>query len=414
MNVLVIGGGGREHALAWKLSQSPSVKSIIATPGNPGIAQHARLETGADPLAIAKAAGAALTIVGPEAPLAVGIVDQFQAAGLPIFGPTRAAAQIEASKAFAKELMDEAGIPTARFHVATDLSNALRALPRFELPVVIKADGLAAGKGVVIAKTRAQAEEAIRTMFEGDMGGPVVIEDFCPGEEVSLIAITDGETVLPLEPAQDHKAVFDGDRGPNTGGMGAYSDSRIINSIQSQQLTDTVLEPTLAAMARRGTPFCGFLYAGLMMTAHGPRVLEFNARLGDPETQPLMMRLQSDLLEPLQAAVEGQLSRVRLRWSPDPSVCVVLCAEGYPAAPAKGDAIVGIDAAEALGAVVFQAGTTIRDGELQTAGGRVLGVTATASTLRQAIDRSYDAAARIHFRGMHFRRDIGAKGLKRW
>ena len=410
MNVLILGSGGREHALAWKLAQSSKVNRLAASPGNPGMAPYA--------LCTAQPPSADLTVVGPEVPLVAGIADQLRAQGQRVIGPSAAAAQLEGSKIFAKQLMDEAHIPTARYQVHDDLQAAKHSLIRFEYPVVIKADGLAAGKGVVIAKNRAEAESTLDQMMTGqlvgDAGRRVLIEDFCPGEEVSFIALSDGQHIVPFAPTQDHKAVFDGDRGPNTGGMGTYCDDRILDPATQSTIMDQVMKPAVEQMARRGTPFTGFLFAGLMLTAKGPRVLEFNVRLGDPETQVLMHRMETDLGELLAAAAEGQVDRVPLRWKPDPSVCVVLCAANYPGTPRKGDAIGGIAAAEATGAVVFHAGTAIQDGQLVTNGGRVLGVTASGTTLREAITNAYTGVDRIQFPGMHYRRDIGAKGLKRW
>lgn len=410
MDVLVIGGGGREHALVWRLAQSSSIRRVLCSPGNPGIAKLAECTP--------DVADADLTVIGPEAPLVEGLADRLRAKGRKVIGPSAAAAALEGSKIFAKELMNEAGVPTARFQTFDDGSAAKRALARFEFPVVVKADGLAAGKGVVIAKTRREAEETLDKMFRGELVGEagrrVVLEDFCPGEEVSFIALTDGQHVLPFAPVQDHKQVFDGDRGPNTGGMGAYSDDRILDETARAEILDRVIRPTVDAMARRGTPFSGFLFAGLMMTPAGVRVLEFNVRLGDPETQVLMHRMDSDLGEVLHAAAEGRLNEVSLRWKPEPSVCVVICAANYPGTPRKGDPISGIEAAEATGAVVFHAGTARDQDRLVTAGGRVLGVTASGVDLREAIHAAYSAAAKIQFAGMHYRRDIGAKGLKRY
>ncbi len=423
MKVLIIGGGGREHAIAWRLARSRSVKEIFATPGNPGIAQLARcIPPGAgapaDYLALAESAGADLTIVGPEAPLVAGVVDVFQAARRRIFGPTQAAAQLEGSKVFAKRFLARAGIPTAGFVVADDPDSALQALPRFDFPLVLKADGLAAGKGVLIVEDRAAAASAIRALFSGELvgkaGSRVIIEEYLRGEEVSFIALCDGRHAIPLEPTQDHKAVFDGDTGPNTGGMGAYCDSRILTSAQTRQILDTVIQPTLDCMAADGMPFTGFLYAGLMMTQAGPKVLEFNVRLGDPETQALMHRLDDDFGAALDAALDGRLSTVRLNWRPDPSVCVVLAAAGYPGKPRVGDPITGISEAEATGATVFHAGTRLADNGLLTAGGRVLGVTAAGPTLQQAIAATYRAVDAVRFEGMHRRGDIGQKGLRRW
>lgn len=410
MDVLVIGGGGREHALVWRLAQSASVRRMLCSPGNPGIAKLAECTP--------DIADADLTVIGPEAPLVEGLADRLRALGRKVIGPSAAAAALEGSKIFAKDLMNEAGVPTARFQTFDDAGAAKRALARFEFPVVLKADGLAAGKGVVIAKSRREAEETLDRMFRGELVGEagrrVVIEDFCPGEEVSFIALSDGEHVLPFAPVQDHKQVFDGDRGPNTGGMGTYSDDRILDETSRAEIMERVIRPTVDAMARRGTPFSGFLFAGLMMTPAGVRVLEFNVRLGDPETQVLMHRMDSDLGEVLQAAAEGRLNEVSLRWKPGPSVCVVMCAANYPGTPRKGDPISGIEAAEATGAVVFHAGTARDQDRLVTAGGRVLGVTASGVDLRQAIRAAYSAVAKIQFAGMHYRRDIGAKGLKRY
>lgn len=422
MNVLIIGGGGREHAIAWRLAKSPSVKAVYATPGNPGIARVAQcipsVGTPEDWLRIADSVGAELTVVGPEAPLVAGVVDAFRAAGRLIVGPTRAAAQLEGSKIFAKAFMARAGIPTAGFATAESEAEALKALDRFGYPVVLKADGLAAGKGVVIANTRLEAEAAIRGLLSGQLvggaGSRLVIEEFLTGEEVSFIVLSDGKDFVALEPTQDHKAVHDGDQGPNTGGMGAYCDSRILTAAERQQVLDLVIQPTIERMRAEGAPFTGFLYAGLMMTAAGPKALEFNVRLGDPETQPLMHAVDSDFAEVLTATAQGDLAGAALSWRSDPSVCIVLAAAGYPGTPRKGDRIAGIDAAEATGATVFQAGTRLGSQGLETAGGRVLGVTASGPALASAIDRAYEASANISFEGMHYRRDIGRKGLKRW
>ena len=399
MRLLVIGSGGREHALVWKLAQSPGV-TLYASPGNPGMARHATCL----PLAEAKALKPDLTVVGPEVPLVEGIVDEFRAAGLPIVGPTAAAARLEGSKVFAKNFFVQHGIPTAQFVTAGSPADAVRALDRFGFPVVLKADGLAAGKGVVIAHDRAEAEAALP-----GLEGPIVVEEFLSGEEVSFIALCDGRDVVPLAPTQDHKAVFDGDRGPNTGGMGAYCDSRILTEAETRGVLDRVILPTVEA-----THFTGFLYAGLMMTAAGPRVLEFNVRLGDPETQPLMHRLAGDFVPALAAAAAGRLAGRRLEWRPEPSVCVVLCSGGYPGAYQSGKKILGIEEAEAAGATVFQAGTRRSAEGLETAGGRVLGVTARGETLPAAIENAYAAAAKVCFEAMHYRRDIGRKGLKRY
>jgi phosphoribosylamine--glycine ligase len=409
MNILVIGSGGREHALVWKLAQSKARPRIFAIPGNPGIAKLATLLPAGDGapatlLAAAQSVSADLTVVGPEAPLVAGVVDTFRAAGLIIVGPTAAAAQLEGSKIFAKEFFQRIGIPTARFVTADHPEQAIEALARFDYPVVVKADGLAAGKGVIIAPDRAAAEAAIR-----DLGGRLVIEEFLSGEEVSFIALTDGRDVAPLAPAQDHKRVFDGDAGPNTGGMGAYCDSRILGEADRVRILDTIIRPTVEA-----TQFTGFLYAGLMMTASGPKLLEYNVRLGDPETQPILYNLRSDLAEVLMAAATGGLSGVPMEWSSASSVCIVLASGGYPGKSETGVAISGVEEAESIGATVFHAGTKTGRQGLETAGGRVLGVTAGGRDLAEAIGAAYAAAGKIHFAGLHYRRDIGAKGLKRY
>jgi phosphoribosylamine--glycine ligase len=379
----------------------------------------ATLATGQDYLSIAEAHGIDLTVVGPEAPLMDGIVDAFQDAGRLIVGPRKNAARLEGSKIFAKEFFTRASIPTARYATASTEEAALAALDRFDAPVVLKADGLAAGKGVVIAETMDEARQLIPSFLSGALAGPagrsLVIEEFLRGEEVSVIALTDGETILPLLPAQDHKQLWDGDTGPNTGGMGAYVDERILPTQDSIQVMNQVLRPAVDGMRSEGYPFTGFLYAGLMMTSTGPKLLEFNVRCGDPETQPLMYRLASDLGLVLHAAAKASLEGIELEWSSDPSVAVVIAAKGYPREPQLGDRIHGIDEAEAEGCKVFQAGTRFNsDGHLVTAGGRVLSVVASDSTLPKAIERAYRAVGHIRFDGMHFRKDIGGKGLKRW
>ena len=374
MKILVIGGGGREHAIAWRLSleaEQGNNHQIFATPGNPGIAQVAHLLETTDYLTAAESIGADLTVVGPETPLADGIVDRFRERGLRVFGPSREQAQLESSKIYAKEFMHRVGIPTARFVRANSCEDALAALRHFSLPVVIKADGLAAGKGVIIARDAAEAQAAIQSL-----GPHLVIEEFLQGEEVSFIVISDGKNVIPLEATQDHKTIFDGDTGPNTGGMGAYCDGRILSSAQTQRVIDTVIEPAV-----RSTGFTGFLYAGLMMTTDGPRVIEFNVRLGDPETQPLMHRLEGTggFADALFKAADGNLRGASLAWKSDPSVCVVLTAAGYPGKPRTGDLIDGLENVAALknGTQVFHAGTKLATRGLETAGGRVLGVTAS-------------------------------------
>jgi phosphoribosylamine--glycine ligase len=407
MKILVVGSGGREHAICWKLAQSPKTSALYAAPGNPGIAQLATCLATTDYLAAAESIDADLTVVGPETPLAAGIVDQFRSKGRKIVGPTAAAARLEASKTFAKELMLRAGIPTARFATAASSEEARDALLEFDLPVVIKADGLAAGKGVIIANTHAEANLAI-----DQLGPALVIEEFLVGEEVSFIVLSDGVNVLALEPTQDHKTLNDGDQGPNTGGMGAYCDGRILDPFRQELVMAQVIRPAIAQMRAEGAPFTGFLYAGLMMTAQGPKVVEFNARLGDPETQALMHRMASDLVEPLFAAAQGALDETPLDWNADPSVCVVLAAAGYPGVVRTGDAIKGLD--QVHKSTVFHAGTKLDENALVTSGGRVLGVTASGATLHLALSKAYEDVSKIHFHGMHYRKDIGKKGLKRW
>jgi phosphoribosylamine---glycine ligase len=405
MRILVIGSGGREHALVWKLSQSPEVEKIYAAPGNPGIAQYGEcVAVAASFLEVAESVKADLTVVGPELPLVNGEVDRFRAAGKLIVGPTKENAQLEGSKIFAKDFFRQHRIPTAEFVSVETHGDARRALDRFRFPVVIKADGLAAGKGVVISTDRAEAERAIESL-----GQRLVIEEFLEGEEVSFIALCDGRDVLPFAPTQDHKRVNDGDTGPNTGGMGAYCDSRILTEAETERILDTIIRPTVEA-----TGFTGFLYAGLMMTADGPKALEFNVRLGDPETQPLMHRMTTDFAPVLMAAAHGELGRHRLEWRRGASVCVVLASSGYPGGYTTGAAIGGVEQAEALGATVFHAGTRLGEQGLETAGGRVLGVTGGGEVLRSAIERAYEAVSKIEFAGMHYRRDIGQKGLRRY
>jgi phosphoribosylamine---glycine ligase len=403
MRILVLGGGGREHALCWKLAQSKGVE-VFATPGNPGIARVAKcLPAPSSFLTLADEIGADLTVVGPEAPLVAGVVDEFRSRGRKIVGPNRAAAQLEGSKIFAKNFFVQSNIPTAGFVTVENATGALSAIERFGYPVVLKADGLAAGKGVVIAHDRAEAETALQTLT-----GRLVVEEFLRGEEVSFIALCDGRNVVPLAPTQDHKAVFDGDTGPNTGGMGAYCDSAILTAEQTQYVLDRVIRPTVEA-----TGFTGFLYAGLMMTEAGPKVLEFNVRLGDPETQPLMQRMASDFVPALMAAATGQLAGVTLDWHPGPTVCVVMASGGYPGSFETGKLIHGVEAAEATGVTVFHAGTHMQADGLATSGGRVLGVTARGDDLPSAIRAAYRGADKITFEGMHYRSDIGKKGLLR-
>jgi phosphoribosylamine---glycine ligase len=402
MRILIVGGAGREHAIAWRLAKSASVKAIFASPGNPGIAQVATCLPAPTAIPgyadIAEHVSADLTVVGPEAPLVAGIVDQFRARRLKIVGPTAAAARLEGSKYFAKQFFRRAGIPTAR---------SSSSIKHFSFPVVIKADGLAAGKGVVIARDASEANQAIARL-----GPNVVIEEFLEGEEVSFIGLCEGRCIFPFTPTQDHKRVFDGDHGSNTGGMGAYCDSRILTPEQGGEVMERIMLPTLRQMEKEGAPFTGFLYAGLMMTADGPKVLEFNVRLGDPETQALMYSLEGDLADILIAGVSA--SRAAALPTGRPAVCVVVAAQGYPDNPKLGDRISGIEEAEAAGAVVFQAGTKMEGEALVTGGGRVLGVTADGDTLPNAISNAYRAVEKIQFAGMHYRKDIGARGLRRW
>jgi phosphoribosylamine---glycine ligase len=399
MRILVIGSGGREHAVGWKLAQHGH--SVYAAPGNPGLAEIGTILNTTDYLSAAESVRPDLTVVGPEAPLVSGVVDQFRSRRLPIVGPVQEHAQLEGSKIYAKRFMDALGIPTARSAQVQDLDQARKALDRFDLPLVVKADGLAAGKGVIVANTPAEAIAAVESL-----GPNLVIEEFLRGEEVSFIALCDGRSALPFEVTQDHKAVHDDDTGPNTGGMGAYCDGRLFDSVTTSRILDTIIRPVVER-----TGFTGFLYAGLMMTADGPKVLEFNVRLGDPETQALMHRMRNDFAEVLAAGVAGELDRSRFEWRPEPSVCVVMAAGGYPGKVRTGDPVHGI---ESCGTEVFQAGTRQGTKGIETAGGRVLGVTARGNDLRQAIANTYSAVARIHFDGMHFRTDIGRKGLKRW
>jgi phosphoribosylamine--glycine ligase len=402
MKVLVIGGGGREHALAWRLRKSPSVTELHAVPGNPGIVGVARCESSSDYVQLAQSLGIDLTVVGPEAPLVAGVVDKFRALGMAIVGPTAENAALEGSKVHSKRFMDRVGIPTARFATVSSEVEAREALKKFRLPVVLKTDGLAAGKGVIIAQTHEEADAALSAL-----AFPMVIEEFLEGEEVSFIVLCDGKRGVPLEPSQDHKRIFDNDQGPNTGGMGAYSDSKILSAAMREQVMEKIIEPVVKA-----TGFTGFLYAGLMMTADGPSVLEFNVRMGDPETQPLMMRLESDWGEALLAAARGALTPDALQWSPEPATCVVMAAAGYPGTPKMGDKISGLD--DVTDAVVFHAGTKRVGDDIVTSGGRVLGVTARGTDLKDSIDRAYAAVSRIHFAGMQYRRDIGAKGVRRY
>jgi phosphoribosylamine---glycine ligase len=409
LKVLVIGSGGREHALAWRLRNSHSVIAVHAAPGNPGIASVAEchaVPSDEDYVTLAEHLRVDLTVVGPEAPLVAGIVNQFRTRGMPIVGPTAGNAALEGSKVHAKNLMNELGVPTARYETIENAVAAREAFKRFRFPLVLKTDGLAAGKGVVIAHTREEAIAALTTL-----PFPMVIEELLHGEEVSFIALCDGRRAIPLEPSQDHKRVFDGDRGPNTGGMGAYSDSLLLSAEERSRILDKIINPVVRAIG-----YTGFLYAGLMMTPDGPYVLEFNVRLGDPETQPLMMRLESDWAEVLMAAARRSLPDKELRWSPEPATCVVLASGGYPGPFPIGKKITGLEHSKIEGgdAIVFQAGTKREGDDIVTSGGRVLGVTASGTDLQASMDNAYSAVRRIHFDGMHYRKDIGARGLKRY
>lgn len=424
MNVLVLGSGGREHALAWKLRQSPRVDKLYALPGSDGMAELAEAVAGdpnsaEDVLAAVERLKIDLTVIGPEAPLAAGITDALEARGHAVFGPSRQAAQLEASKIFAKRFMERHGIPTARFFIADSADQARRVLAEFSYPVVIKADGLAAGKGVVIAQSKTEAVSALTAMFSGELvgeaGARVVIEECLKGEELSLLALCDGEQAIALIPAQDHKRAFDNDQGPNTGGMGAYTIDTLLPDDLKRTIQAQILEPTMRGMAAEGAPFKGVLYCGLMLTEAGPQVLEYNTRFGDPETQAILLRFDGDLAQALEAVAKGKLEAGMLRWSDEPAACIILASGGYPGPYSRGIAIRGLEAAAAdPGVVLFHAGTK-REGNngWVTNGGRVLGVAARAATLEGALERCYMAASRIQFEGIHYRSDIGARALNR-
>ncbi|QXT35057.1 phosphoribosylamine--glycine ligase [Sphingomonas sanguinis] len=419
MNVLLLGSGGREHALAWKLAQSNGLDTLYAAPGNPGIAAHAtcvalNATDHAAVVAFVKEHGVGLVVVGPEAPLVDGLADSLRAEGIPVFGPSKAAAQLEGSKGFTKDLCRRADIPTAGYVRVGTLAKAQAALAStFGLPVVIKADGLAAGKGVTVAFTKAEAEGAITDLFSVP-GAEVVIEEFLEGEEASLFVLTDGEALLPFGSAQDHKRVGDGDTGPNTGGMGAYSPARVLTPELEQQAIDRIVRPTVDTLRAEGTPFSGVLYAGLMLTEQGPKLIEYNARFGDPECQVLMLRFQGDLLAVMLAVAEGRLADLPApAFSDDPALTVVMAAAGYPGTPKAGGVIDAIDAAEATGAVVFQAGTKMDGEQLVASGGRVLAVTASAATVGEAQAAAYRAVDTIRFPDGFCRRDIGWREVAR-
>jgi phosphoribosylamine---glycine ligase len=425
MKVLIIGSGGREHALAWKVAQAPEVTKVFVAPGNAGSARENKVENVAidvlDKEALAELAlreGVALTIVGPEAPLVDGLVDHFRQRRLKCFGPTRGAAQLEGSKAFTKDFLARHNIPTAAYGNFTDLDKALAYLNEKGAPIVIKADGLAAGKGVIVAMTLPEAEAAVRDMLAGnrfgDAGHRVVIEEFLEGEEASFIVMVDGKNVLPMATSQDHKRVGDGDTGPNTGGMGAYSPAPVVTPAVHDRIMEEVIYPTVRGMASEGNPYIGFLYAGLMISPEGaPKVIEFNCRFGDPETQPIMMRLQSNLAELCLTALEGKLDHAQAQWDPRPALGVVMAAGGYPDDYRKGDRIDGLDNVDSADLKVFHAGTREEDGRVLTHGGRVLCITALGNSVAEAQARAYQGLAGIHWADCQYRRDIGYRAVER-
>ena len=422
MKILILGSGGREHALAWAVKRSGRVTEVVCAPGNGGISQLARcvpvnLKDLAAMVSLAELERPDLTIVGPELPLSLGIVDALQERGLRVFGPTRAAAMLETSKGFAKQFLQRHNIPTGNFAVCSTAAEVEKAIDFFHAPIVVKADGLAAGKGVIICDSRATAAEAAQGLFTGVLLGAseqqVVIEEFIEGDEVSFLCLSDSKHVAPLVPAQDHKRIGEGDTGPNTGGMGVYSTDSLLDPAMSEWILHHIAIPTVDGMAAEDTPFAGVLYCGLMMTARGPQVLEFNARFGDPETQAILVRLESDLVDALEACIDGTLADTPLRWVPGASACVVASSGGYPGSYKNGFPIAGLAAAAQVpGVQVFHAGTAQVGGQIVTAGGRVLGVTAAADSLDQALARAYQAVAEISFEGMYYRRDIGHRALK--
>jgi phosphoribosylamine--glycine ligase len=422
MKVLILGSGGREHALAWSVARSPRVTQIVCAPGNGGMAHIARctpvdLKDLAAMVRLAETEKPALTIVGPELPLSLGIVDALQQRGFRVFGPTQGAAMLEASKGFAKRFLQRHNIPTANYAVCTSAAEVNKAIEMFHPPIVVKADGLAAGKGVIMCDTRHMAAEAAHGLFSGALlGAPehqVVIEEFLEGDEISFLCLSDGAHVAPLVPSQDHKRIGERDTGPNTGGMGVYSTDSLLDPAMSEWVLHHIAQPTVEGMAQEDTPFVGVLYCGLMMTARGPHVLEFNARFGDPETQAILVRLESDLVEALEACVDRRLANTELRWAPGASACVVASSGGYPGNYKTGFPVNGLDAAAQVpGVQVFHAGTTLVGRQLLTAGGRVLGVTAAADSLEQALSRVYQAMAEISFEGIYYRRDIGYRALR--
>lgn len=425
MNVLVIGSGGREHALGWKAAQNPNVETVFVAPGNAGTALEPKLKNvqiGVEDieglLKFAQENAIELTIVGPEAPLVIGVVDAFQKAGLPIFGPTEGAAQLEGSKAFTKDFLARHDIPTAAYANFTEIEPALAYVREQGAPIVVKADGLAAGKGVIVAMTLEEAEDAIKDMLAGnafgEAGSRVVIEEFLEGEEASFIVMVDGKNVLPMATSQDHKRVGDKDTGPNTGGMGAYSPAPVVTSEVYDRIMQQVIYPTVEGMAKEGHPYTGFLYAGLMIDGAGnPKVIEYNCRFGDPETQPIMMRMQSDLVELCLTAIEGKLDQAESKWDPRASIGIVLAADGYPASYNKGDVISGLPSQEIAGEKIFHAGTADKDGQVVTNGGRVLCATALGKSVSEAQAQAYQLAKQIDWDGMFHRNDIGYRAIAR-
>lgn len=422
MRVLVIGSGGREHALCWKIAQSPRVDKVYCAPGNAGISGVAEIVSisASDISSLASFAGKEkidLTVVGPELPLVAGIVDEFERRELPIFGPSKRASILEGSKTFTKKFATKYKIPTANYAIFTNAAKAKDYLKSHSFPLVVKADGLAAGKGVIICKNRGDAESAIDAMLKkkefGDAGNTVIIEEFLQGEEASCIAISDGVNILPLASSQDHKAIYDGDQGPNTGGMGAYSPAPVVTGVMEKRIFDEIIIPTVKGMAAEGRPFVGFLYAGIMISDGKPYLLEYNVRCGDPETQPLMARLDSDIVSLFESALEGTLDQTSAEWNKGASVCVVMSSRGYPGNYEKGLVIHGIEEADSIpGVVVFHAGTKKEGGKWLTNGGRVLGVTANGENVRKAIENVYKAVEKIKWDGVHYRKDIGQKALK--
>ena len=420
MRVLVIGSGGREHALVWKIKQSPKVEKIFCAPGNAGTSEFAdNIPIAADDIegllqfAMKKEIG--LTVVGPEQPLVMGIVDRFEIKGLRIFGPSASAAELEGSKSFSKDIMQKYGLPTAEYKIFTSAESATKYIQAKNCPLVVKADGLAAGKGVLLCRSSREALVAVDTIMRqrlfGEAGDQIVVEEFLEGQEISVLAFSDGQTVLLMDSAQDHKSVYDGDIGPNTGGMGAYSPAPVFTKIMQQKVRDKIMLPMVRAMQQEGRIYKGILYAGLMLTKTGPQILEFNARFGDPETQPLMVRMDTDIIPLFEACIDGTLGQCQVNWKNKSSVCVVMTAEGYPGTYQKGEIISGLQSANSTPeVVVFHAGTKEQDGKVLTNGGRVLGVTATGANTESAIQKAYDAVSKVNWRGVHYRKDIGSRG----